>query len=54
MDPTDPDPDSDPDPQLWLGETDPAGVIFTVMDGPHRLPCRIVPVALTGAAQLHS
>jgi hypothetical protein len=46
MDPTDPDdPDSDPDPQHWLGESDSTGVICTVMDGPHRLPCRTVPVA---------
>jgi hypothetical protein len=35
----------DPDPQHWLGESDPAGVICTVMDGPYILSCRIVPVA---------
>ncbi len=33
----------------WLGESDPAGVIFYMMDGPYRLPFRTVPVALTEA-----
>ncbi len=30
------------------------GVICTVMDGPHRIPCRTVPPALAGAAQLRA
>jgi hypothetical protein len=45
----------DPDPQHWLGESDPAGVICTMMDE-SRIACLAVPyrLPLTGAAQLHS
>jgi hypothetical protein len=36
-------------PPGWLEESDPAGVILYVMDGPHRLAfSRTVPVALRG------
>jgi hypothetical protein len=35
-----------------LGESGPAGVLCTVMDGSYRLPCRTVPSSL--AAQLRS
>ncbi len=38
-------------PPGWLEESDPAGVILYVMDGPYRLPLPYR-VALTGAAQL--
>jgi hypothetical protein len=41
-------------PPGWLEESDPAGVILYVMDGPYRLPFRTVPVALTEAAQLRA
>jgi hypothetical protein len=43
-------------PPGWLEESDPAGVILYVIDGPYRLPlpCRTAPVALTGAAQLRA
>jgi hypothetical protein len=33
-------------------DSDSEGVICTLMDGPYRLPCRAIPVALTGVAQL--
>ncbi len=36
------------------GESGPAGVICTMMDGPYRLPCRTVPTALVEAAQLQA
>ncbi len=36
----------------WLEESDPAGVILLVMEGPYRLSFPSVPVALTRAAQL--
>ncbi len=40
-------------PPARLEESDPAGVILYVMDGPYRLPfLYTVPVALIGAAQL--
>ncbi len=39
-------------PPGWVEESDPAGVIFYVLDGPYRLPT--APVALTGAAQLRA
>jgi hypothetical protein len=35
-------------------DSDPTSVICTLMDGPYRLPCRTVPVALAGDAQLLS
>jgi hypothetical protein len=38
----------------WLEESDPAGVILYVTDGPYGLHFRTVPVALTGAAQLRA
>jgi hypothetical protein len=38
----------------YLGDSDPAGVMCTVMDRPYRLPCRNVPGVLTGAAQLRA
>ena len=43
-------------PPGWLEESDPAGVILYEMDGPYRLPFTytVVPVALTGAAQLRA
>jgi len=37
-----------------LKETDPAVVILYEKDGPHRCLFRIVPVDLTGAAQLRA
>ncbi len=37
-----------------LEESDPAGVILYLMDGPYRLPFRTVPVVLIGDAQLRS
>jgi hypothetical protein len=40
-------------PPGWLEESDTAGVILYVMDGPYTACLyRAVPVALTGAAQL--
>jgi hypothetical protein len=41
-------------PPGWLEESDPAGSILYVMDGPYHLPFCAVPVALTGAAQLRA
>jgi hypothetical protein len=35
-------------------DSDSEGVICTVMNGLYRLPCRTIPVALTGAAQLRA
>jgi hypothetical protein len=39
-------------PQLRY--SDPAGMICTAMDGPFRLPCFTLRVALTGAVQLRA
>ncbi len=41
-------------PTGWLEESDPAGVILYVMDGPYRLLFRTLPVALTGAGKLRA
>ncbi len=41
-------------PPGWVEESDLAGLILSVMDGPNRPPYRTVPVALTGAAQLRA
>jgi hypothetical protein len=42
-------------PPGWQEESDPAGVIVLVMDGPYRLPFPYHTFsALTGAAQLRS
>jgi hypothetical protein len=40
-------------PPGWQEESDPAGVILYMIDGPYCLSCT-VPVALTGAAQLRA
>jgi hypothetical protein len=43
--------------RLAGGDSDPAGVICTVMDGPYRLPCRIItgcPDRSCPAAQLRA
>jgi len=41
-------------PPGWLEDSDPAGVILYVMDGPYRLLFHAVPVALKGAAKLRA
>jgi hypothetical protein len=41
-------------PPGWLKESDPAGVILYVMDGPYRLHFSYHTGSLTGAAQLRA
>jgi hypothetical protein len=41
-------------PPGWLEESDPAGVILNVMDGPHACLSSTVPAVLTGAVQLRA